>query len=290
MKLAKKALVVVMAIAMIGCMSAVAFAAGSVSLDYDGAKNISITANGMIGLQSFDFTITADDGIVIKNVKDSSVSDQCKAIGNAYSYEFNKANGQFSGYFKENLWSTDDWNVAADDMGEDPISFDPNSFNMGTIVIDASGATGPAYVYITGSVKGVDATIDAKVLVVAGEPASEHQEPASEHQEPASEHQEPASQHQEPASQHQEPASQHQEPASQHQEPASEHQGEAEASEKDNNSGTATPTEKPSKAPAPTQKNVNTGDVPTGDNMALAAAFGVVALAGAAFIISKKRK
>ena len=36
--------------------------------------------------------------------------------------------------------------------------------------------------------------------------------------------------------------------------------------------------------------NPNTGDQKTGDNMALAAAAGVVVLAGAAFIISKKRK
>ncbi len=51
-------------------------------------------------------------------------------------------------------------------------------------------------------------------------------------------------------------------------------------------------TEKPSEAPETTTAagNPNTGDVKTGDTMALAAAAGVVALAGAAFIISKKRK
>ena len=45
-------------------------------------------------------------------------------------------------------------NNAADDLGEEiPGDFDPTSFDMGTIVVDASGAKGDAYVTVTGVIK-----------------------------------------------------------------------------------------------------------------------------------------
>ena len=261
MKIAKRALAIMMAVAIVACMSAMAFAAGSVALTFDGNKNVAITANGMIGLKSFDFVITADDGVVIKNLKKSSDAAACEAGDNAFTTDFNKGNGKFSGYFKENLWDLAQWQTAADDIGEEiPAGFNPASFNMGTLVIDASAATGPAYVYITGTAKGdSDITVDAKVLVKEGEaPATEA--PATEA--PATEA------------------------------PATE-APKTEAPKTEAPKTEAPKTEAP-KTEAPTKPNVkpvDTGDnVPTGDNMALAAAASVVALAGAAFVITKKRK
>ncbi len=299
MKIAKRALAIIMAVALVGCMSAMAFAAGSVALSYDGSKNITVTAVGMIGMKSFDFIITADDGVVLKNVKASSDAPATVAADNAFTTEKNMAEGKFSGYFKENLWELDQWQAAADDLGEEiPAGFNPSSFNMGTIVIDASGATGPAYVYVKGTVKGsTDVAVDQKVLVKDGptpvEPTTEKPaEPTTE--KPA----EPTTKKPvEPTTQ--KPA----EPTTKKPvEPTTKKPVEEKTTaipKPVENKTTVAPKpveNKTTVAPAPvpanngTQPCPNTGDKPTGDNMALAAAAGIVALAGAAFVISKKRK
>ena len=295
MKIAKRALVLIMAVAMVCCMSAMAFAAGSVSLSYDGDKNISITANGMIGLKSFDFVVTADDGVVIKNLKKSSDAAACEAGDNAFTTDFNKSNGKFSGYFKEDLWALDAWKAAADDLGEEiPDGFNPSAFNMGTIVIDASGATGPAYVYVTGSVKGCDATVDAKVLVKEGEaPVTE----APKTEAPKTEAPKTEAPKTE-APKTEAPKTEAPKTEAPKTEAPKTEAPKTEAPKTEAPKTEAPKTEAPKTEAAPTtvkpvdtgDSTPNAGDKPTGDNMALAAAASVVALAGAAFVITKKRK
>ena len=310
MKLAKRALVVVMVVAMIGCMSAMAFASGSVSLVKVDEKNVAVQAVNAIGLKSFDFVITADAGIVLKNVKASSDGNDCTAADNAFTTEKNMAEGKFSGYFKENLWERDAWVAAADDLGEEiSASFDPANFNMGTIVYDASAAAGPAYIYVKGTVKSEsgDFTVDTKVCVVEGEVPTE---PAKTEAPKTDAPKTDAPKTDAPktdapktdapktdapktdAPKTDAPKTDAPKTDAPKTDAPKTDAPKTDAPKTDASKTDAAKTDaaKTTKAPAATQKNPNTGDVPTGDNMALAAAFGVVALAGAAFVISKKRK
>ena len=58
----------------------------------------------MIGLSSFDLSIRADDGVVLKNVKGPSYSGFCSLVGNEYIWAANPSTGLFTGYFREELW------------------------------------------------------------------------------------------------------------------------------------------------------------------------------------------
>ena len=295
MKIAKRALAIIMAVALVGCMSAMAFAAGSVDLAYDGDKNISITANGLIGMKSFDFIFTASEGVVLKNVKASADAAACTAADNAFTTEKNMAEGKFSGYFKENLWTLDKWQAAADDLGEEiPGDFDPTSFDMGTIVVDASGAKGDAYVTVTGVIKteSGDVNVDEKVALSAEEPATE----APKTEAPKTEAPKTEAPKTE-APKTEAPKTEAPKTEAPKTEAPKTEAPKTEAPKTEAPKTEAPKTEAPkTEAPKTTVKPVNAGDTQkdggtyTGDNMALAAAASVVALAGAAFVITKKRK
>jgi LPXTG-motif cell wall-anchored protein len=326
MKIAKKALVVVMAIVIAASMSAMAFAAGEkIALTSDGSKNVTVNAVSAIGLKSFDFTITADDGITLKNVKKSSDAAAGDAADNGISTEFNKASGQFSGYFKNELWAKDQWETAADDLGEElPAGFDPANFNLGTIVYEAAeGAKGPAYIYVKGAMKVGDSevAVDEKVLIVAaaeepsGEDPSEAEQPSEDEDASKKAEEEASKKAAEEASKKaaEEASKKAAEEASKKAAEEASKKAAEEASKKaaedaskkaaedaSKNAAeekttkaeekTTKAEEKTTKAPSTTKAPQKDGGVNTGDNMALAAAAGVVALAGAAFVLTKKRK
>ena len=145
------------------------FAAAPVELSCVDEKNISITAVNMIGMKTFDFVITADRGVVVKNVKASRDGYDCAAADNAFTTEKNMFEGRFSGYFKEALWDLDRWIDEAEYLGEEiSPSFDPAHFNLGTIVIDASNAPAGARVYVKGVIRGErNYAVDVSVAVNA---------------------------------------------------------------------------------------------------------------------------
>ena len=285
MKMAKKMFAIVMVLAMVAAFSAIAFAASpAVSFsvgDYaNGKATVSAKFVDAVGLTSGSLAFAYPDGKVTKIVKKGGAD--ANAIGdidNAFSAEFNSSANpaEFGFYFKNALWSSTEWKEAAEEIDSDA-SINGESFEFAQFVFTAEEGT---KITVTGELKigeTVVAVNDSFTIGKAQEPAS--QEPAS--QEPAS--QEPASQ--EPASQ--EPASQ--EPASQ--EPASQEPASQEpASQKP--SGKTTPSDAtPGKTtPDKTTPDKKTdGGKKTGDNGVLAVMAGVIALAGAAFVVTKKRK
>ena len=245
MKIAKKVLAVVMAVALVGCFAVMAFAApenAKITLtasepNAKGLVTIAVNAVDSIGLASFDFVVTADEGVTLVKAGETDDHAEAKKADNGFSYEFNKADGKLAGYFKNNLWSTEEFKKAAGDLFED-ISATFNANNFGLVVLTVKVNDGvAANVKIDGTVKYADestATVSETVLV--GKAAEV-------------------------------------------------------TTEAPTTVAPETTTEAATKAPAETT-TAKTGDndTNTGDNGVLAIVAGVAVLAGAAFVVSKKRK
>ena len=168
----------------------------------DGKATVTVNLDGAVGLTSGSLAFSYPDGKVTKIIKKNGAD--VAAIGdidNAFSSEFNNtANpAEFGFYFKNNLWSSAEWKSAADDLDQTNY-VNGESFEAAQFVFTAEAGT---TVTVTGELKIGDAVTAVNTSFTLGaveptEPAS--QEPAS--QEPAS--QEPASQEpasQEPATQ-----------------------------------------------------------------------------------------
>lgn len=244
MKIAKKALAVVMALAMVACLSAMAFAAGStfkvVTSDVkDGVVTVEIYAQNATGLASADLELQYDDSVLsvkgaikpgdIFNVYTSSFGETSIFSGN------NKLNPIPLAFAMESIMdSKADFDQKAEDNDVSGVSYDPANVLICTIKFAVKeGATGDTTLKLTGAYKDgdeVETAVDtsAKIELSAAKPDTT--EPVTEKVDPK-------------------------------------------------------PVEEPSD-----KTNPGTGDKTTGDNMALAAAGAVVLLAGAAFVISKKRK
>ncbi len=117
MKHAKKLLAVVIVLAMVAAFSVIALADGpSVNLsvgDYeDGAVVVTANFVGCVGLTSGSMQLgyPADADVTIE-IEDGEDVAGAKNLKNAFTYEFNdESNPTDCGfYFKENLYSKDDW-------------------------------------------------------------------------------------------------------------------------------------------------------------------------------------
>lgn len=232
MKIAKKVLAVVMAIAMIGCLTAMAFAADtSVVLKAgevkDGKVSVDVIVKNAAGLKTFDTEVTYDAAVLSvptrKGVVDGPYLDEYVKCDEKVITIFNSttAGSILPGVaFPESVYTDAEWKAICDECGvESKITTD--SLVLFTINFNVAKDT-----------KATETTIKCGTASVTVKLAAEPESAA----------------------------------------PA------AEATT------AVAPTEKP------TDAAVKTGDVNTGDTMAIFAAAGVVALAGAAFVVSKKRK
>lgn len=246
MKIAKKVLAVVMAIAMIGCLTAMAFAApvgkGYLTAEKDGTDiTVYLKLKDAIGLQAGKAVITYDPAVVEYQYADygadaAEVNANCVSSKNGCTA---LENGEVAGTVEYSLTFTESLGTLADFQSQAKkksynFQLDPNDFEYAVFyftVIDEKAAKATFTLNGEGDVVAAGTTVDVEI---AGVPQTT--EAPSTNKAPET-------------------------------------------------------TEAPATKEAPTKEsNPSTGDVKTGDNMALAAAAGVVALAGAAFIISKKRK
>lgn len=238
MKIAKKVLAVVMAVAMIAALSAMAFAADSkatVALTAgepeDGVVSVTVSLKDAEGFKSGDATLTFDP-TVLEFVPASKKSDAtpCKeftALGSAGNNSMVQPNSKEAANGKlilgilvaDQLSDLADWGVEGD----------VNNFGVCVLKFKVLKADVEASIAVEGKMEvGDDANVTfSNTYVIAKASAPVETQPVE----------------------------------------------------------VATTVEADTKA-----SNPPTGDKTTGDNMALAAAAGVVVLAGAAFIISKKRK
>lgn len=242
MKIAKKVLALAMAVALVACFAVMAFAApAGAKLSFTagepnakGLVEVKVNAVNCTGLTSFDITLTADNGAALVKIADTADGEAAKKADNAFTSEFNKANGQYSGYFKNNLWSTADFTKAAEDLYEElPATFSAENFGLGVLTVKVNdGAT-------TLSVKGTAKFADGSELAAINETVKIGQAAATEAPTQAP--------------------------------------------------TTAAPSTKAPATQAPTTA-APVKQPPTGDNSIIAVAAGVVILAGAALLITKKRK
>ena len=235
MKIAKKVLAVVMAVAMIAALSAMAFAETKATValtvgeaDADGNIPVTVSLKDAEGFKSGDATITFDPTVLQFVPKTAKMaveqSKDFKALGDAGNSANLEANDTEAAagklivgfYFKEDLSDLAGWGVDAD----------INNFGVCILKFKALKADVEASIAVEGKLEvGDEKNIEYKTTAVVSKAA-----PVTE----------------------------------------------------------STPAEVKTEGESTT--NPSTGDKKTGDNMALAAAAGVVVLAGAAFIISKKRK
>lgn len=239
MKIAKKVLAVVMALAMIAGLSAMAFAANNAQLvltasevDEDGYVTVTAVVKNAVGLKSLGFTVNYDANVL--NFKYYEDGADAVKVGDTISNSFNSENNaneagtlKAAFYFKTEL--TDKATFAAD-AKKGTVDINSDAFEALNFVFTvAEGANADSAVTVTlDNVSGIDSIgVKGTTVVLAEDKTPVDPTPTT---------------------------------------PAEE-------------DTTITP-------------NPGTGDddKPTGDNMALAAAAGVALLAGAAFIISKKRK
>lgn len=240
MKIAKKVLAVVMALAMIAGLSAMAFAAEDAQLvltasevDEDGYVTVTAVVKNAIGLQSLGFTVNYDANVLTFewDEEGADAAQVADTKSNSFSYENNSEEAgtlMAAFYFKTSL--TDKATFDGDAKKKGSVDINATAFEAINFVFSvAEGADANTAVTVTiDNVSGVSAeSISAKGTTVVL----------------------------------------------------------VEENEEDKTPVDPTPSEESTKAPNP-----DTGDQNTGDNMALAAAAGVALLAGAAFIVSKKRK
>ncbi len=250
MKLAKKVLATVMAVAMIFALSALAFAAGTPTVTLEagepanGKVKVAIYFDDAIGLKSWDINVKYDATVLafasIAKGADAKQVDDEHLKSNTFTSDNNASEAgvvKYSGYFKENLWSADAFKADAVDADEFPVNINSEHFHAATItftVLNDKAANTALSVEVT-SKDGVELAGSEMTIKFAEE---EEPEPSSAEQE----------------------------------EPSS-----SEAASEEGSKPVVNP---------------DTGDDKNTDaqTWAIAAAAGVAALAGAAFIVSKKRK
>lgn len=262
MKLAKKVLAAVMAIAMIAGLSAMAFAAApTVNFVFgdvtNGKVKVSIYFDDAVGLKSWDVTINYDADVL--TYERSSKGADASAVGNVgddNSFTDEKNTGEagkilYSGYFKDVLWDAAKFAEYVDE-NDAPVVVNSNHFHAATLTFVVKD-TDKAETAITAAVTnfgGVD-------NLAAGSATLKLKEPVTD--------------------------------------PTTKDNGTTapeKTTKKDDDPSTTKAGEKTTDdANHPTKKGHDgKGNVNTGDNMALVAAGAVVILAGAAFVISKKKK
>ena len=239
MKIAKKVLAAVMALALIAGLSAMAFAAepqlalvpGEVE---DGAIAVAVVFKGSVGLKSWDAKITYDKDVLEYDYADdgSDGAQIADTKSNSFTYEVNPEEDGLincSGYFKTELTSAAD--AAADAKKGKTVAINDAAFEAVILYFSVKNADA------TSTELKVEVTSNSGVNQAGGTFTAKLKDEAT---------------------------------------PVTPEKPDTKDDEKEDES-------KPVNPP--------TGDdKPTGDNMALYAAGAVAILAGAAFIISKKRK
>ena len=271
MKIAKKVLALVMAIAVIGCSAAMAFAAPAapeVVLDttweideYDCITlrvNFKNAADDAAGLKAWNLTVTYDDSIF--NFDSFVEGADAEQVGNSKNNSFaTEVNGNadgtivIGGYFKECLWTADKFAGDAKRGATCVVNADDfNAYEIYLIVEDAAALKAGTAIEVKGTFDTTE--VAGKVTNVVDEPTTEPTtaEPTTE------------------------PTTA--EPTT---EPTT---AEPTTAEPTTNEAPSTPDEET------TAKGETDKGPATGDTGVLAIAAGVVALAGAAFVVSKKRK
>ncbi len=256
MKLAKKVLAIVMALGLIACMAAMAFATdgsyylGSVTSNDGKVLKVTLYASNAIGLSSGKITVNykgvafdyADEGA------QAALADTAK--GNSFTFDVNDTTAGkviFGFYFKENLWDAGTFKAAGQGA---PLDINVGAFDLATFtfnVVDADYSVSVVYegkdIY-GGADYFEDAVVKANTTPEVTTIKEVSEIPTGSNAAPA--------------------------PA-----PA----------------GEPAPCDANSAPAAPACNNVKTdGGKNTGDNGVIAVMAGVIALAGAAFVVTKKRK
>ena len=297
MKIAKKALVVLMVAMMVASMSAMAFAAGGqyalTASAEDGVVELHVYAKDAIGLKSADMTITYDAAVLeydyTEDGADAAQVGDTKS--NSFSSELNAGTAgtiEYSFYFKTELVSKDDF--AADAKKNKTVDINAENFEAGIIYFNVKDENATSTVITVASknegVNGGNVTVTLKEEPASEEKPSEDEEASKKAEEEASKKAE------EEASKKAAEEAASKKAAEEASKKAAEEASKKAAEEKTTKAEekTTKAEEKTTKAPSTTKAAQKDGGVNTGDNMALAAAAGVVALAGAAFVLTKKRK
>ena len=306
MKIAKKALVVLMVAMMVASMSAMAFAAGGqyalTASAEDGVVELHVYAKDAIGLKSADMTITYDAAVLeydyTEDGADAAQVGDTKS--NSFSSELNAGTAgtiEYSFYFKTELVSKDDF--AADAKKNKTVDINAENFEAGIIYFNVKDENATSTVITVASknegVNGGNVTVTLKEEPASEEKPSEDEEASKKAEEEASKKaaEEAASKKAaEEASKKAAEEAASKKAAEEASKKAAEEASKKAAEEKTTKAEekTTKAEEKTTKAPSTTKAAQKDGGVNTGDNMALAAAAGVVALAGAAFVLTKKRK
>jgi len=242
MKIAKKVLALVMAIALVGVMSAVAFAADpqivvKAALD-DGVVTVTVYAVNAVGMLAVNGKLDVDSSVLEYDYSEegADAAQMGDTKNNSFSYEFNDATGEFGAYFKEALPTAAEAAAAAK-KGK-TVAINDANFALVTLyynVKEGATADSTAIKFDVTSKNGVASLTGVGTTVTLKTTPSTPANPTT---------------------------------------PGA-------------TGVPATTAEAGTKKAVPS--NSKTGDQKTGDNAALIAAIGVVALAGAAFVISKKR-
>ncbi len=251
MKLAKKVLAVVMALGLIACMSAMAFAANAGSYSFDVAKSedgktlyATLYAHDYIGLASGTVTVNYS-GVKFDH---ASTGSEAKAVNDSLDNSFtadvnNTQAGKviYGFYFKENLW---DANTFYENGDGAPLVIDTDNFDIVTFVFTGVDKAESYEVSVNVSSKSIDGDNAAFADTCTGTNAVAHDPVKVVDSLPG-----------------------------------------ATDDKKCDDKKDAAPA---CNAPAKTVKT--DGGKNTGDNGVIAVMAGVIALAGAAFVVTKKRK
>ena len=271
MKHLKKMLVVLIAVMMIVSMSAVAFADATYTLtagdaDEDGYVPFTMTLKNGAGMKSDDLILRYDaEKMTYAWCDDGADTEKMGDVkGNSIMLKDNGNTAgeiQFSFLFEEELSSE-----YLKDKKQKPVDIDPNNFEVVVFWFEVSEDA--ASISLSVSKKGETAVISQAEKTLKEETPTEA--PTEKPTEAPTEKPTEAPTEKPTEAPTEEPTeAPTEEPTKE--EPAKEEPTKAEE----------TPTKKPQQVD---------GGVNTGDNMALAAAFGVAMLAGAAFVLTKKRK
>ena len=295
MKIAKKVLALVMALAMVACFACVSFAAqnptivATTKVEDDGYVALTLIAKDAVGMASFDIVLEFDAAVIAYDYAEEGVdaAQMGNTKNNSFTHEIgNKeaAAGKLNvgGYFKTNLKTAAE--AAADAKRGQTVAIDDKTFELVTVYFVVENAEAfKADVKVSGGFGMGENRDDAvahtfkaftKTVTLKEAPAETTTKAPVVDKETTTKA------------------------------PVADKETTTKAPVADKETTTKAPvadketTKAPvvdketTKAPSTsTEANPNTGnDKPTGDNMALAAAFGVVALAGAAFVFTKKRK
>ncbi len=279
MKIAKKVLALVMALAMVAGFACVSFAAQNPTIvataaEEDNMIKVVITAKDAVGMASFDVVLEYDAAVLTYSFADNGADSvqMNNTKKNSFTYEIGdteNASGKLNvgGYFKTNLKTAAE--AAADAKPGKDVAIDDKTFDLVVVYFELVDAEAyKAEVKVSGGF-GMGENKDdaeAKTFKAFTKTVTLKEAPETTTKAPVE---------------------------TTTKAPVADKETTTKAPVADKETTTKAPVvdkETTTKAPSKPVTNPDTGDKDTGDNMALAAAFGVVALAGAAFVITKKRK